>query len=94
MAFNLNPQTAGDWGTFVGSIVAGITLVFSMIAWPFKTFLTIKAASKTYVKKVEDDGTQVWVHTKDWDEKWARVDKLLEQNHNLAEVCRDWMNKP
>jgi hypothetical protein len=62
MDFSINPKTPSDIGSMASGLVAVLAAIWAGIAWPFKTFVTIKSANRIYVKKVEDDGSRNYVH--------------------------------
>ena len=93
MEIKLNPQTAADWGTFIAGIIAFLTAGWAAMTYPFKTFLTIKAADAKFVKKVEADGTRAYVHPQEWTEMKERFDKSIETNEKWQGIAKDWIEK-
>ena len=62
----------------VGAVVGGALL------WPFRQMK--KWSLNTFVRKVEDDGTQIFVHSKDWEKTMERVDRLADRCEKLADI--------
>lgn len=97
----LNPQTAGDWGTFGGFCLALVTAVVSVVMWPYKTFITKKALlvheekdAEMFVKKVEADGTRTYVHVTEMKEIKDMLQKNLDTTEKWQAIAKDWMRNP
>jgi uncharacterized protein YxeA len=85
----------------VTGILAMVTAVIAFVMAPFKVFQTKRAAEKTYLKKVEDDGRRLYVHTEDFTkfeqihaEVMAASARKDEQIDEFQRICRDWMKNP
>lgn len=78
----LNPQTAGDWGSFLAGLVAVLTVIATGFTFifitPFKIFLTIKSADKTFLKISNQDGTRNYVHPTELIAINGKLDKIIE----------------
>ncbi len=78
----------------LGTIAALLTAISAFVMAPFRFFLPRTAADKIYVKKVEEDGTRLYVHVKEWDEMKTRMDNSMEQGEKWQKLAQDWMNRP
>lgn len=94
MTININPQNAGDWGTFVGGMIAFLSAIVAFVMWPYKTFLTQKAAKRIYLMRLEDNGSTQYVRKEDWDEMKVKMDKSFEQGEKWQRMAKDWMERP
>lgn len=79
MSININPQTAGDWGTFIGALVAIVSAIVAFVTWPYRTFLTQRAANRIYLKRLEDDGSTQYIRKQDFDELHSDIKRLIEK---------------
>ena len=87
------PAPQFDWekGSYFIAFMSGL---IAFVTWPYKTFITKKAADATFVKKVEADGTQTYVHAKQWEEMRGRLDESIEQGKKWQEIAQKWIDTP
>lgn len=90
----LDPQKAADYGTWLGGIAAFITAIGAMIAWPFRTFETKRAAEAKYLKIVNPDGTRGYVHPSEWEPMKKMMEDNLEESRKWRAMAKDWMEHP
>lgn len=86
---DFDPQKAGDWGTFIGSIVALLTFLWGIVTWPARKFQTKTAAAHqsqeiaaTYVRIAEPDGSRNYLHVSDL----PRLEEMFQGNRAFLEI--------
>lgn len=94
MEFKFNPQTVGDWGTFVGAAIAFISAIVALITWPYKTFITHKQARRIYLMRLEDDGSTQYVRKEDFDRLYEEVKEANEGSRKWQKIAEDWIRNP
>ena len=97
--FQLMPTNPDNFDAEKTSIIATallavVAFLWSMIKFPFRTFLTKKEAYSVFVKKVEEDGSRAYVHPGEWKEMKERMNKSIEQSEQWQAIAKDWMKNP
>lgn len=71
-----------------------VAAIAGAVVAPFKVFMTKKEANSKFVRKVEEDGTRIYVHAEDWKEMKGLLKESIEQGNKWQAIAKDWMEHP